>query len=354
MENIKQRIDYLDGFRGIAILLVIIGHGSRLVSETSFLKPLLIFIGNEHLGVEIFFVLSGFLITKLLLNEYNRSGNINFKTFFLKRILRIFPVFYLYVIVVFVLTLTGILVINKSVFEIACLYVYNYRMLFSIPYNQDEWFLAHLWSLSMEEQFYIMWPCLILIFTMKRMIRIAIILLILFPFFRFANYFLLPETRGLMLYMMHTAGDSILYGCLGSLMLNYYPIHVEKFLMIIDRYKIYIILFLFLFFLSPMLHYAWMPTKSGFITPTLNPICIIILILWLLQSRKCWVFFNNKYLVELGVYSYSVYIWQQLFLTHFNTTFLGVFPVNYIATAIMAWLSYNFVEKQFLKLKSKL
>jgi peptidoglycan/LPS O-acetylase OafA/YrhL len=58
----------------------------------------------------------------------------------------------------------------------------------------------------------------------------------------------------------------------------------------------------------------------------------------------------------LGVYSYSIYIWQQLFLTpaNINTTILGVFPINYLATFILAALSYNFVEKQFLKLKNSI
>jgi peptidoglycan/LPS O-acetylase OafA/YrhL len=354
IESNKNRIDYLDGFRGIAILLVIIGHGSRLISETNEWKNLFLFVGNEHLGVEIFFVLSGFLITKLLINENEKYGFIKIKKFFLKRIIRIFPVFYLYIGIVFILSCLGFLVIKKSTFIIACIYLFNYRSFFPISINVDEWYLAHLWSLSVEEQFYLIWPSLILIFTMKRMVKVAVVLLLLFPFFRLANYILLPDARGLMVYMMHTAGDCIIYGCLGALLLSYYPVRVERFLNVIDRYKVYIIISVYLFFISPILHHAWLPTKSGFITPTLNPLCIIVLMLWLLQTQKCWSFFNNSYLMQLGVYSYSIYIWQQLFLTPLNTTFTGIFPINYVATGIAAWLSYNFVEKQFLKLKSKI
>jgi peptidoglycan/LPS O-acetylase OafA/YrhL len=356
-ESNKYRIDYLDGIRGLAILLVIIGHGSKAINDTSFYKPLFYFIGNEYLGVEIFFVLSGFLITKLLLNEYNKYGQIDIKKFYIKRILRIFPVLYLYIGVIYLLKVLGVIIIKSGIFAIAIFYLFNYRPLFQIDYSSGEWYLMHLWSLSMEEQFYLLWPFLILVFSFNRMTKVVIILLLLFPFFRLANYIFLPECRGLMNYMFHTAGDCILYGCLGALLLNYHMEYVKRFFKIIDTFKLPIIFVGYLFFLVPMLHHYWLPTKSGFITHILDPFCIICLIVWLIESdKKCWLLFNNKYIMMLGVYSYSIYIWQQLFLTpaNINTTILGVFPINYLATFILAALSYNFVEKQFLKLKNSI
>jgi peptidoglycan/LPS O-acetylase OafA/YrhL len=357
IESNKYRIDYLDGIRGVAILLVIIGHGSKAINDTSFWKQLFYFIGNEYLGVEIFFVLSGFLITKLLLNEYSKYGHIDIKKFYLKRILRIFPVLYLYIGVIYVLKTFGIIIIKSSVFAIAIFYLFNYRQLFDIEFTGGEWYLMHLWSLSMEEQFYFIWPFLILLFSFKKMTKVVIFLLLLFPFFRLANYIFLPEARGLMNYMFHTAGDCILYGCLGALLLNYHMNYVERLLWIFDKCKLFIVFAVYLFFLAPMLHHYWLPTKSGFITHILDPLCIICLIVWLIESeKKYWLVFNNKYIMMLGVYSYSIYIWQQLFLTplNINTTISGMFPLNYLATFILAFLSYNLIEKQFLKLKNKI
>lgn len=355
LEKQKNRIDYLDGIRGFAILLVIIGHGTKVISNESPWKKIFIFFGNEYLGVEIFFVLSGFLITKLLLNEYNKNGNIDIKKFFIKRILRIFPVFYLYVFVVYLMKVGGILIIKTSVFFIAIIYLFNYRPMFPIEYSNGEWYLKHLWSLSMEEQFYIIWPFLILLFSFKKMPAVVIFLLLIFPIFRLLNYYYLPDYRGNMNYMFHTAGDCILYGCLGSLLLNFNFDFVKKFLNIFETYKMHILAFIYLFFLSPMLQTYWLPTKGGFITHILDPLCIICLIIWLVESKdKLWSLFNNKFMITLGVYSYSIYIWQQLFLTKLNTTLSGMFPLNYIVTFLVAWLSYNLVEKQFLKLKRKI
>ena len=350
-----DRIDYLDGIRGYAILLVIIGHGTKSIPNDSYWKRVFVFLGNEYLGVEIFFVLSGFLITKLLLNEYNKNGSIEIKKFFIKRILRIFPVFYLYVLVIYILKSLGLLVIQTSIFAIAIFYLFNYRPLFPIEYTNDEWYLMHLWSLSMEEQFYIIWPFLIAFFSFKKMPTVVTVLLVLFPFFRLASYYLLPDFRGNMNYMFHTAGDCILYGCLGALLLNFNFVYVKKFLVVFEKINIYIAAFVILFILSPMLQTTWLPTKSGFITHVIDPLCIICLIIWLIESKnKLWKLFNNKFIVTLGMYSYSIYIWQQLFLTKQNTTFTGMFPFNYIFTFILAWVSYNLVEKQFLKLKSRL
>lgn len=93
----------LDGWRAVAIVMVVLGHAKLTVSSTSlYYKFAEIFIYAE-LGVRIFFVLSGFLITSLLIKEFITNGKINIKHFFIKRVLRIFPVLYLYLVVVFIL-----------------------------------------------------------------------------------------------------------------------------------------------------------------------------------------------------------------------------------------------------------
>ena len=95
------RIAVLDGVRGVAILLVIIFHGSNTLPPALHAATFAA-IAHEggHLGVDIFFVLSGYLITSLLLDEYKRTGSIDLKRFYQRRIRRIFPAYYVFLAVV--------------------------------------------------------------------------------------------------------------------------------------------------------------------------------------------------------------------------------------------------------------
>ena len=146
------RIPSLDGFRAISILLVI---GSHLVINRSIPSEAIKLL--EHfsfggLGVRIFFVISGFLITYLLLIEKERTGSIHLKFFYIRRILRIFPVFYTYLLVLAIINLLLNLQIPFLAFLSGALYIQNFA-----PWGSN-WFIEHSWSLSVEEQFYILWP----------------------------------------------------------------------------------------------------------------------------------------------------------------------------------------------------
>src|SRR5690242_14615932 len=105
MNSIAQkRIKAFDGLRAIAILLVLAGHAKETIkSPNEILNLASIFIANSGLGVRLFFVLSGYLITMLLLQEINGNGAINLKKFYARRIIRIFPSFYCFIGVVFIL-----------------------------------------------------------------------------------------------------------------------------------------------------------------------------------------------------------------------------------------------------------
>ncbi len=142
----------LDGMRGIADLAVMAYH-----ARTPFLN-------GGFIGVDIFFVLSGFLITSLIINEYDSSASLNFKYFYMRRLLRLGPAL---ILLLLVFVMLSMIFLSKDKAQsniitaiISLFYMSNWARAFSIhPLD----YLGHTWSLSIEEQFYILWPLTLLV-----------------------------------------------------------------------------------------------------------------------------------------------------------------------------------------------
>jgi len=123
-------------------------------------------LGLAESGVRIFFIISGFLITKLLLYELESTGRISLKAFYRRRILRIFPAFYSYWLVMLLLNVSGLLVIPGKDLAYAATYTINYVL-------HRPWHLGHLWSLAVEEQFYALWPLTLVLLGRRRAFWVA-------------------------------------------------------------------------------------------------------------------------------------------------------------------------------------
>jgi peptidoglycan/LPS O-acetylase OafA/YrhL len=135
----------LDGLRAVAVTLVMVGHYAHVT-----------IVGS--LGVEMFYVISGFLITWLLLEDYNATGTIDKRAFWLRRTLRIFPAFYGFLIVN-ALVLAGTAAMPRAAFWAAAgTYTANYYV---ATHVEPSGALTHTWSLAVEEQFYLVWPLLL-------------------------------------------------------------------------------------------------------------------------------------------------------------------------------------------------
>lgn len=157
----------LDGLRAIGALLVIWSH-FPVVKDNLFSKYFMHgadLFGAGYLGVDIFFVLSGFLITRILLGEKNKTGKISYKAFILKRALRIFPIYYAAIIFCFIAYGS----INNDTLS-ALFYVSNYHFSF----DETGGPLRHTWSLAVEEQFYLFWPFVVLFFGAQAIKRFSI------------------------------------------------------------------------------------------------------------------------------------------------------------------------------------
>jgi len=150
----------LDGLRGVAVALVIAAHACTGVFPSH--RPLAegVLRGGGIVGVQLFFVLSGFLITRLLLEELDASGSIRLGAFYGRRVRRLLPALValcvIYVAVAWIAGRPNSPAAGSAI--TALLYVENFARW--VPIDQDGW-LGHTWSLAVEEQFYLAWPALL-------------------------------------------------------------------------------------------------------------------------------------------------------------------------------------------------
>ena len=156
----------LDGIRALAIGLVLFSH-SVIFGE--FTRLHLVGLGGGYAGVAVFFVLSGYLITTLLLREEERTGSISLGLFYMRRALRLFPALWLYLLVVGAIWLAGGLP-NHPWHSFVSSFFYI-RNLVGRGHETD-----HLWSLSIEEQFYLIWPLVLLCLPRRNFARLILAL----------------------------------------------------------------------------------------------------------------------------------------------------------------------------------
>ncbi len=159
-----DRIYGFDAIRAVSVMLVIASHvgiveGARNPALVEFFS-----VFNASFGVRCFFVLSGFLITTLLLKEYEGTGRIDLKAFMIRRALRILPLYFLVLLSLWPYFEAGRFWQPIDTATYAVLFAYNF-----IPNELNVHYLSHLWSLGVEEQFYIVWPFVFGLLAAKRM-----------------------------------------------------------------------------------------------------------------------------------------------------------------------------------------
>ena len=166
--EIRPHYPALDGLRGIAVLGVVLCH--------LLFRPLTF----GWMGVPLFFVLSGFLITGILLRTRERPDY--FRRFYWRRALRIFPIYYLYLVGSLVIGL--LLAYPVGDLGFAALYLHNHRVPGYI-WQMPEFFGGHTWSLAVEEQFYLLWPLTVWVLSARNIVRLSTVLFFAALVFRF-------------------------------------------------------------------------------------------------------------------------------------------------------------------------
>ena len=343
---VAGRIPSLDGLRALSIAMVLFAH----VSGTRFF-PSFVAVRRDmgNVGVRIFFVISGFLITTLLLDELWKTGRISMKLFYLRRSFRIFPCAYTYVGIAALLTLGGWLSLGTSHLIHAATYTVNYDPV-------RPWHLIHLWSLSVEEQFYFIWPALLCLLGARRGLWFAGSVLVLAPVTRIAMWYLTPGLQWSIGTSFQTNADALAAGCV---LAGIWPRLSRT-----AGYLRFLEAPLFLLVPASGLLACMLLSREEGPLMLLSYACgqTVLNISIALCIDRCvrhdtgamGRFLNWKPVAFIGALSYSIYLWQEPFLNRLGNSVINWFPINIICVAAAALASYYLVEKPFLKLRRKI
>jgi peptidoglycan/LPS O-acetylase OafA/YrhL len=337
----QSQIPGLDAIRAFAVLLVIVFHMGYDV--------------DGGLGVLIFFTLSGFLITWLLLKEWAKSGRIDLKKFYIRRSLRIFPAFYVYwVFMIAYLTVTK-KVIDWPHAISSLFYLANYYHIFTDhPANA----FSHTWSLSVEEQFYLLWPLSFLVLAKNlpkavRFCAFAIVAVCAYRTFIFA----MGAQRTWIYEGLDTRADSLLAGCLLAIALHK-KVWVGLWNWLCDSsWKVCVTLLVLGYFVFSNQENGWFANGPFFTLMSIASAFLIVQVIAAAGSDRVWQWLNWPWLTYLGRISYSSYLYQQI-LHHIGDRFLPPGSlvsqaVSYAAIIAVASASYWLVEKPILKIKDR-
>lgn len=344
-----KQIPSLNGLRAISILIVLFAHFKDTFGVPDIIKKIIEWTCYGNLGVEVFFVISGYLITKILLSEETNNSKINFKRFYFRRFLRIFPVFLLYLI--FILILNDIYKI-ESIHFIKSLFYFNNFAIFG-----GSWLLGHTWSLSVEEQFYLIWPLTISKFK-NYIPKITLIVFILAIVLRLVGLFKY-EYSDILLNPLIGNLDGILIGSYVSFLQlnNKFPLGYNYFKNI--KFPVFLSLTILLILYS-LQHFGNIGYLVFIAIKGLGSFVIAYFMLYCINEKETIIFkfLNLKIISYIGVLSYSIYIWQQFFLLKIGVSkhvfFFQKYPYNFLFVFLVAIISYELFEKPILKLKNKL
>ena len=351
----------LDGLRGVAVLLVIGSHLAFLLG----LQPPTPWLGVNRLlqggfiGVDIFFVLIGFLITSLILAEIMDTGQFSLRRFYIRRALRLLPALYVLLAIVFVVSVwNGFPIASQwEATRAALLYIINW--FYALPLLHDgnlevQTNIGHLWSLAIEEQFYLIWPVIFALVSRRRQLLsklpfLAVILIIVVVVRRYSllnaglstwNIFMRTDARV----------DSILIGSL--LAFIYMKFDFDSRVLKIVAYSALVSLVWFMY-TGPSNGILF---KTGF---TLIAICAAVVILASVDG-SWWLskVLSTRLLSFVGRISYGLYLWHFPifdYLAHHmhpgpkSIRVLVALSATFIAT-ITSW---RFIETPCLRLKDR-
>ena len=366
MSTLKY-IKPLDGLRSIAIILVLLWHfiacqvsGDLFGGKADKMNTLLSWTWS---GVDLFFVLSGFLIGRILL--HNRSSKNFFKAFYLRRVFRIFPPYYLVLIGLFVYQMVS----NSSEWLTAglhpyysyILYIQNFSMAFDGGYGGN--WLSVTWSLAIEEQFYLIFPLMVYFISPKKIVRIAVMGILLAPIFRaisgpildswLGSYVLLPMRMDALL-----IGVVIAHLYLNGKLQEYFS--KEKNLLL---YMAGILLIA----IVTLVVFGEMEKTGGVYNHSLLGIFYGLILIYVLVAgdNKINQFLSIKIFSFLAKISYMVYLTHQIFTGLLHEIFADQRPqinnskdamitvASLVLTIAFSALSYYLFESPLMKLGRK-
>lgn len=343
------RSDYfpiLDGWRAVAIIGVLVCHCCEPIFHSGGLYPnpvLSRITRHGAFGVDIFFGISGFLICSRLLHELHSKGEISLVNFYIRRAFRILPPYLTYLLVVGVLAYSGALLVHRWEWLSCLLFFRNY-----IAQREASWYLGHFWSLAVEEHFYLIWPGILVLFGPRRTRWAAVLLSLSVAGWRTLNAHeqWMMLAGGVSFYRRTDIRlDGLLWGCWVALMIDnarWRALLTNS--MSLGTWIVLMAVLICCIAYTPPLAMLW----QAILVPILlvgTVVRPISLLAWLLEARLMrWI----------GRISYSLYIWQQLFLVSSGEVHSGslgrveIFPINILFAFAAAIVSYYVIERPMI------
>lgn len=336
-----EHLPALDGLRAVAVFVVISYHAGVMQGVPG------------DLGVTLFFVLSGFLITWLLAKEFAATGSISIRSFYARRALRIFPAYYVFIL--FSLTVDTALGHRwpRGLIAVAFTYLVNYYNAFL---GHPTTSIAHAWSLAVEEQFYLLWPlaCLALLRRSRKTAAHGVaIVIVVTLLWRSTLYLFLHAPVSYLYNAFDTRCDSLAIGCFLALSRESRWFHVVR--QKIQSSALLPLVTLALIWLS---HHFGTPAYHYTVGMTVDAVLLAVFMVQMLglSSRSLWSWLDHPVARWLGRISYPSYLYHEWGLSVGRRLLphapeLLIFAAGYAATLCFAFGSYRIVERPFLAIK---
>jgi peptidoglycan/LPS O-acetylase OafA/YrhL len=335
-----RRLPCLDGLRALAVAVVMLNHGRQngRLPTPDWLPAF------NGLGASLFFLISGFLVTILLLDEKSRSGCISLGGFYLRRALRILPAFYGFLAVAVFLRYNGWAGFSQKQL-LACLTFWA-----NLMGGHPSWILGHLWSLSLQEQFYLLWPFCVGMLQRRAAVLVTALAIAAYPLFRLLRRGFMFAAAG-HLALTSTGMDTILWGCLLAFLIRGVRTRVLLQRIAGHRAGLYVCLAVlwWLYSVAP----GWDPRLTFFL-PLFRNIGLAWFLWWCISNPKqpFGRFLQTRPIVLMGQMSYSIYLWQQPFLGPYDA-WICQYPQNLLAIFAASSLSHHFLERPFDRLRRR-
>jgi peptidoglycan/LPS O-acetylase OafA/YrhL len=336
----RKEIPALNGLRAIAVLCVVLYHAG-LPAPGGF-------------GVLVFFVLSGFLITWLLLKEFQKTGDLSFRKFYARRSLRIFPAFYAYS----AFLLGALIVTHKHIVvpqAVASLLYLNdyYQAILGDPNTG----LSHTWSLAVEEQFYLIWAPALLVLLRSRKVLPTLVTAIGTLWVYRLILVLCGVNQGYIYEAFDTRADHLLTGCLLAFLL-FERKWARLFRVACRPWFICAVVIVLAVMNAGEFRFGTLYRDT--VAFTIEPMLLAILIPGLIYSSATLAgrILESALISGMGRISYSMYLYQQIVISPVEKL-LHAQPVllqavaSVAATVVAALFSYHVIERPFLRLKSR-
>lgn len=342
----------IDGLRFIAIILVLIEHFAGIIGKH---------FSAGYYGVDLFFVISGFLITSILIKPNEKSFKRNYLNFIGRRTLRIFPIYYLTIIILWSVNLP--IVREKLIWLLT--YTYNYAwVIYDIPITP----INHFWSLGVEEQFYIFWPIVVLALKNKPKTLLLTILIIITLGYAQMIFGLVPSLTKFNYVAIYTRMASLALGALGAVLATNYSLPSKLFQ---NKYVEYCVFFILILALVTEF-------RAKVLILGLSSLYFVLKAAHFNFSIGLFDrFLRNRRVINIGLVSYGIYIFH-LPIAHYFTIYIfdpiwtnidfssfGQFeklrwhswiiklPLYTFLSIFIANLSFKYIESPILKLKDR-